>query len=131
VIFAISLLLFLPSFTVKKELTSERRMKSLLIILVLIFAVSLLKMFLIFSILFFVSRLLIILVIYAKSSSEIFCLRFDYMITILMNNTESINKKTIVKVKKGMTFKKLSNVKLDMIMHSNFIKKFYWWIKFF
>ncbi len=37
------------------------------------------------------------------------------MIVIPMNNTESMNKKTVVKVKKGMIPKELSNDKLDMI----------------
>ncbi len=99
--------------------------ESSLVILVLIFTVSLLKMFSISHVLFFVSRSLMILVIRAKSSSEIFCLRFDHMVVIPMNNTELINKKIAVKVKKGMTPEKLSNDKLDMIRHSNFIKRSY------
>ena len=53
------------------------------------------------------------------------------MVAIPMNNTEPMNKKTAVKVKKGMTPEELSNDKLDMIRCSNFIKRSYWWIKFF
>jgi len=67
----------------------------------------------------------------AESSSEIFCLRFDHMVVIPMINTGPMNKKTAVKVKKGMTPEELSNDKLDMIRRSNFIKRSYWWIKFF
>ena len=58
----------------------------------------------------------------AESSSEIFCLRFDHMVAIPMNNTGPMNKKTAVKVKKGMTPEELSNDKLDMIRRSNFIE---------
>ncbi len=112
---AVSLLLFLPSSTVKEELTLERRVESSLVILVLISIVSLLKIFLIFSVYFFVLRLLTILVIRAENLSEIFYLRFDHMVVILMNNTGPINKKTVVKVKKGMTSEGLNNDKLDMI----------------
>ena len=55
------LLLILPSSAVKVELTSERRAESLLVILALISAVSLLKMFSISGVLFFISRSLTIL----------------------------------------------------------------------
>ncbi len=53
--------------------------------------------------------------IYIKSLLKIFCLKFDYMITILINNTRSINKKIAIKIKKDIFFKKLNNIKLDMI----------------
>ncbi|GBC49025.2 uncharacterized protein OCT59_029469 [Rhizophagus irregularis] len=59
---------------------------------------------------------------FRKSSSEIFCLRFDHMVAIPMINTGPMNKKTAVKVKKGMTPEELSNDKLDMIRRSNFIE---------
>src|ERR1044072_8914916 len=72
-----------------------------------------------------------ILMTYAESSSEIFCLRFDHMVAIPMINTGPMNKKTAVKTKNGMLSEELSNDKLDMIRHSNFIKRSYWWIKFF
>ena len=41
--------------------------------------------------------------------------RFPYMVTILTNIAGLTNKKTAVKVKKGMTPEELSNDKLDMI----------------
>ena len=44
------------------------------------------------------------------------------MVAIPMNITGPMNKKTAVKVKKGMTSEELSNDKLDMIRRSNFIK---------
>ena len=44
------------------------------------------------------------------------------MVTIPMNNTGPMNKKTAVKVKKGMTPKELNNNKLDIIRRSNFIE---------
>ena len=94
----------------------------MLAILVLISVVSLLKVFSISGVLFFVSRSLTIIVTRAESSSEIFCLRFDHMVAIPMNNTGPMNKKTAVKVKKGMTPEELSNDKLDMIRRSNFIE---------
>ncbi len=39
------------------------------------------------------------------------------MVAIFMNNTEPMNKKTVVKIKKGMTSEELSNDKLDMIRY--------------
>jgi hypothetical protein len=63
--------------------------------------------------------------IYTESSSKIFCLRFNHIVVIPMINTGPMNKKTAVKVKKGMTPEELSNDKLDMIRHSNFIKRSY------
>ena len=42
-----------------------------------------------------------------------------------------MNKKTADKAKNDMGPEESNNVKLDMIRHSNFIKRFYWWIKFF
>jgi len=39
------------------------------------------------------------------------------MVVISMNNTGLMNKKTAVKVKKGITPKELSNDKLDMIRY--------------
>ena len=44
------------------------------------------------------------------------------MIVIPMINIGPMNKKTAVKVKKGMTSEELGNDKLDMIKRSNFIK---------
>ena len=111
----VSSLLFLTSSAVKEKLTSERRAESSLVILVLISAVSLLKMFSISGVLFFVSRSLTILVTRAESSSEIFCLRIIYMAMILINITEITNEKIADKAKNGMLLKKLNNIKLDMI----------------
>ena len=63
-----------------------------------------------------------ILMTCAESSSEIFCLRFDHMVTIPTNIAELTNKKTAVKTKNGMLPEELSNDKLDMIRRSNFIE---------
>ena len=52
-----------------------------------------------------IPRSIRILMTYAESSLEIFCLRFDHMVAIPMNNTGPMNKKTVVKVKKGMISK--------------------------
>jgi hypothetical protein len=106
--------LILPNSVVKEELTSERCAESSLVILVLISAISLLKMFSISGVLFFISRSLTILVICAESSSKIFCLRFDYMVVILMNNTGPMNKKTAVKAKNGILSEELNEIKLNI-----------------
>ena len=53
------------------------------------------------------------------------------MVAIPMINTGPMNKKTAVKTKNGMLPEELSNDKLDMIRRNNFIKRSYWWIKFF
>ncbi|CAG8740648.1 623_t:CDS:2, partial [Funneliformis caledonium] len=60
------------------------------------------------------------------SSSETFCLIFDHIVMIPMNNTGPISKKNAVNAKNGMLPEELSNDKLDMIRRSNFIKKSYW-----
>lgn len=110
----IDFILNFVNLAVELTLTSEICLLSFLFISIKVFSIS--------GVLFFVLRSLTILVTRAESSSEIFCLRFDHMVAIPMINTGLMNKKTVVKVKKGMTPEELSNDKLDMIRRSNFIE---------